>query len=113
MNGCNVCKRQDAFSEKINKCIFHCDKPEKDGWLTRDHENVIKFWEAVRNEKMAKNDFDFSRFIFPVFERKNTYLDLQNKKHKAKADFNFWEEDQKISFDGSIDSFRKSHGTGK
>ncbi len=65
--------------ENNDKCIFHY---EKDDWFIEDkhgdrdwsasQDKIKEFWEKIRDEKMATNDYDFSGFIFPEFEEYNS-----------------------------------------
>lgn len=57
-----------------NNDIFYCDKSdwyeENEKGLSdwsKSKDQVVEFWRKVREEKMAKQDFDFSHFIFPEF----------------------------------------------
>ena len=72
---CDICGKKDKFSQESEKCIFHCAKTAKNGWYEQNGEKKIwneefvqDFWDKIRTEKMAKPDYDFSRFIFPEFE---------------------------------------------
>lgn len=123
------CKR-DAYSGE-DKCIFHCDKNEKNGWYELDenvekkwdYKKVKEFWVAIRekmeieknNEECAKHDFSY--FVFPEFEKFN-YSDIEISRrrkivlannedgeiyiYKAKKDFNFFYKDTKIIFEKEV-----------
>ncbi len=76
--------RKSVF-QKNDKCIFHCEKEEgvwfdskNDKKVWRD-DLVEKFWKEIREKKMAKEDYNFSYFIFPKSEEYN------------EKGFNFWQ----------------------
>lgn len=79
-NNCCIKENCNFPAYEGNLCIFH---GEKDHWYTikknkygepyrcwkKSKENVKKFWEEIRKEKILKQDFNFSYYIFPIFER--------------------------------------------
>ncbi len=69
---CIICNKEDEFSQKTTKCIFHCEKDEwfiaKNSEKEWDKNLVKRFWKEVRTEKMEKKDYTFHYFIFPAFE---------------------------------------------
>lgn len=86
MGTCTVCNKKfkdEYFDVEQNKCIFHSDKNENNGWYTFDANNkkewtsekVKLFWEKIRSficESQQGNlkffPISFKNIIFPKFE---------------------------------------------
>ena len=122
MNQC-IYKDCNRPAYENNKCIFHC---EKDNWFIEDklsnrnwtkQTKIQEFWAVIRNDKMAKGDYDFNNYVFPYFEDfvsediEETTLD-GNKIYKAKRTFNFWEANKNLIFDSKV-TFLNSTFKGK
>jgi uncharacterized protein YjbI with pentapeptide repeats len=54
-----------------------CQKSDK-GIKTWDIKKVKEFWKRIRIYKVEKGDFNFSRYVFPEFEMKETYKEKQS-----------------------------------
>lgn len=102
------CDLEAHSPDPSHKCYFHDDKQS---WYTKDSfgnkiwktELVQAFWREIRNKKIAKNDFDFSNFIFPEFEEFESSIAKEmgtgdEKKYRLKKNWNFWPVDQDIAF---------------
>jgi uncharacterized protein YjbI with pentapeptide repeats len=116
------CNLKALSPDPSHKCYFHDDKKSSytedslgnKKWNT---EFVQIFWKEIRNKKIAKNDFDFSNFIFPLFEEfKSSIVEEtgtgDEKKYRLKKDWNFWSIDQDIAFFSKA-VFRGAIFTGK
>jgi len=122
---CVICDNQlnSGFDDQENKkCIFHCEKSEKNEWFNLDDndnkkwnsEKTKKFWSELRKKKyIEENDssvyyVDFSDFIFPKFE--NSFMEIKSDKKDsevkkifyAQKDFNFWRDKEKVVFKKSV-----------
>ena len=78
--------------ENPEEHIFYCDKSdwydEVDGkrdW-TKSKGKVEEFWVEVRRERMDKKDFDFSRFVFPVFLKQSFWKEIEVEKISLKGE---------------------------
>lgn len=89
------------FDFKMNKLdyhnpeqhIFYCDKSDwynevdgKKDW-SKGMKKVDEFWEKIRIEKMAKEDFDFSYVIFPTFSMNSFWMNNENHKFSGRVSF--------------------------
>lgn len=112
----NSCRREDTFADQTfdQKCIFHTDKNSwfeirADGtkdW-TRYMTNVNLFWEELKKEKIEKNDFSFSLFIFPLFPSNNPFSHANTERIKGEvrftgAKFLSWVTFSSIWFENSV-----------
>ena len=79
--------------------IFICPKDEK--WYEDNPNGVADFWEAIREEKMAKGDYNFSKFVFPEFEEDDEFYETSTE--YSMKDTNFWYKDTKLEFVEEVD----------
>jgi uncharacterized protein YjbI with pentapeptide repeats len=115
------------------KCVFHCGKEDwyaekrgADGKVERDWEisgkdgRIAQFWTAIREEKMANKDYNFSGYVFPEFEEiphGDTKQRSVTKKQKqisvsyTNKAMNFWGAGEAIAFSEKT-NFRKATFSG-
>ena len=130
---CSICGREDEFSRESEKCIFHCAKTAENGWYQQNGEKkkwnkklVKEFWTQIRTKKMAKKDYNFSRFIFPEFEdifyivkksvSKTIQLSDGRKKtiiiYRTNEAVNFWDSGNELGFSGGA-NFSEANFSGE
>lgn len=81
--GCNFLKYKKIYKNEQNvnyeKCIFHCDKKD---WYDENKENgnrdwqkskekIKDFWWNIRENKVKKNELNFSYYIFPETDNRD------------------------------------------
>ncbi|GLB53051.1 hypothetical protein NBRC110019_20910 [Neptunitalea chrysea] len=69
---------------------------DEKGYKTWDENKTTHFWETLRQEKMAKNDYDFSEFVFPEFIHVKATFWLTTEKREFPEAVNF----RQASFSG-------------
>ena len=85
--------------------LFYGKKNTENGWYTLDENNekiwdaqkVTEFWKTLCAEKMTKQDYDFSDFIFPEFTVENFWIGEVRKLFDYNVNFN------RSSFEGQVD----------
>lgn len=91
-------------------------KSLRDWTKSRENGQIEKFWRAIREKKMANEDYDFSKYTFPDFEKfaySNDVVKPDRSKgemyYTTKKTLNFWkkETEQEMVFSQMI-SFRKA-----
>ncbi|NTV22218.1 MAG: pentapeptide repeat-containing protein [Candidatus Yonathbacteria bacterium] len=75
---CSFCGAKDDYVRTTGHCILHTEKHDwfktDDGVRIWDYARVKEFWRTIREEKIAKNDYDFTHVIFPKFADENFWL---------------------------------------
>ena len=92
--------------------LFYGEKNAENEWYTVnedkgkiwDTKKVTEFWTTLRAEKMAKEDYDFSHFIFPEFGTENFWVKGVKKMYNKKVNFNH------ASFGGEASFWNTSFG---